>query len=1043
MNARNQNSLKMPRRAGAISGKVIRYLIFLVVSVGALAQTPTVTIIGTDGLSHSVVRLTYNVSAPFVNARTRYIASPGTCTGGSGGSVQQMSQAGYLTTGMRVVVGGLTPATHYQICPEVTADNTNWSSGAGVTVTTLPLPAIHPAPPFAPQTFSTAMPDVSGYTTVSVASDCHDFTSDLGTAESNLLTNGTVITLPATGCTQGGYYVPNAAPDTIAFAPSAVSVANSTITLPNHGFSEGQGIQFGLSYAALPASGSCIDGTGFAEQGFVVGEEFYAHVIDANTIQVYCNNPNGINASTGVLMTFTNQGSASGGNNAPQLYVRPWNNPALYWVIVRTATPDAQFAPAGTRVSPAWAPKLAQLTMPLSMIGMFAGSVLTVASNDPGNVEYPVTNIRFLGLEFTVADSPDSHTSSDPSPWTWLIRTYPQCQNIIFDRCFIHIPPPYARVTSGWYWDGSNMAVIDSYMDNLTYWHPNYTGLAATAPTSTSINVATGTYWLQPGNVKTLSTPVVINLSGTVTDNLFVYMDYSGVIQIGLPPGESATCSGGTCNVYNLASSQSIGSCNTTTAAFPHNSSGNLAAGPITCTILTNGQITGGAQTPTPLASQFVTEGSNFMIGGLGPGPYQVLDTYIEGAGLTWHHDEGGGDTRFRNDYTYNRDTFMVLMSHILGGASSDGLYYAIRHGLEWKSGGRIAITGTIFDGATVENTPIGDFFEFNSGNGGGTHDVLLQNNTLRHGPAGFFAPAVIPSSRPQGPPPIRFTVRNNLFWDISGNYHSPCCFGVSGGKGWIFANGGTGEEDTVFDHNTVIQNTGTLPSLWYITDTLHEGVQFTNNFLYLSAGDWGFETDHTPCPSGQGKATADCLFTNGYRFDHNVLMSNTTQGNVQAAWPSPLNYIPADPTDYFSAGFFNYDGAATPFVNGNPKNYNFRLNSNYCSGCGHPASDATDVGANIDVLEAAQGKVTLNGVPNGSITNNSATITFVAPDAQGCPVDYSSTDATVINSFTRVPDTGGNRSRNIALTGLSSGTVYYYRVNCAVEQPGGQFRTR
>ncbi|MGH9583846.1 MAG: hypothetical protein ACRD4O_12995, partial [Bryobacteraceae bacterium] len=95
-----------------------------------------------------------------------------------------------------------------------------------------------------------------------------------------------------------------------------------------------------------------------------------------------------------------------------------------------------------------------------------------------------------------------------------------------------------------------------------------------------------------------------------------------------------------------------------------------------------------------------------------------------------------------------------------------------------------------------------------------------------------------------------------------------------------------------------------------------------------------------------------------------------------------------------------------------------------------------------INALEAAQGKVTLVGVPASSITSTAAIIAFVAPDAQGCPVDYSATDPALVTNFTRVQDAGGRRPRNIALSGLAGRTTYYYRVDCAVQQPTGSFRT-
>lgn len=102
--------------------------------------------------------------------------------------------------------------------------------------------------------------------------------------------------------------------------------------------------------------------------------------------------------------------------------------------------------------------------------------------------------------------------------------------------------------------------------------------------------------------------------------------------------------------------------------------------------------------------------------------------------------------------------------------------------------------------------------------------------------------------------------------------------------------------------------------------------------------------------------------------------------------------------------------------------------------------TDGLQEGANIDRLEAAQGKVTLVGA--NQITSDSANITYVAPDSVSCSLDYGSSDPTLIDSFTRVKDSGGARVRNVKLSGLNSHTVYHYRVNCSVQQPTGQFVT-
>lgn len=249
-----------------------------------------------------------------------------------------------------------------------------------------------------------------------------------------------------------------------------------------------------------------------------------------------------------------------------------------------------------------------------------------------------------------------------------------------------------------------------------------------------------------------------------------------------------------------------------------------------------------------------------------------------------------------------------------------------------------------------------------------------------------------------------------------------------------------------MIDHNTIAGSYGSLPGLMTTEGTRVEGVQVTNNFMLIDGATYGIleQAGNLMLPqcTSNGEAAANCVFTPSYVWDHNVMIGNgITQAALQAAWPihASTNYIPAN-TSLSSVGWFNYQ---TPVaLNGNTQNLDFHLKSNYCSGCGSPSSDGRDIGANIDALEAAQGKTILIGVPASSITTTSATVVFVAPDAQGCPVDYSSTDPTAIGSFTRVSDAGGVSERNVALTGLTTGTIYYYRVNCAVEQPTGQFRT-
>ena len=190
-------------------------------------------------------------------------------------------------------------------------------------------------------------------------------------------------------------------------------------------------------------------------------------------------------------------------------------------------------------------------------------------------------------------------------------------------------------------------------------------------------------------------------------------------------------------------------------------------------------------------------------------------------------------------------------------------------------------------------------------------------------------------------------------------------------------------------------------------------------------------------CDSGlTGQGAADCMLTNSL-WHHNVFIPNAasgaTPGMVQSWWPgyTGTNYFSLD-TDLSKIGWNSYkstDGSG-----------DFYFRSNYCSGCGKGASDLKDVGVDMNSLKSATGEVVHTGVNN--VTSSSANINFVAPDAQACPIDVSSTDPKVVTSFTRVSDSGGAKIRNVTLPGLSSRTVYYYRINCAVQQPTGKFIT-
>ncbi len=483
------------------------------------------------------------------------------------------------------------------------------------------------------------------------------------------------------------------------------------------------------------------------------------------------------------------------------------------------------------------------------------------------------------------------------------------------------------------------------------------------------------------------------------------------------------------------------GACNYSDA-WPRDAQGRPAAGEVACVSLTNGSISGGVNADI-VTSQFFPEGCQCMIGGVGPGPWAMINNYVEGSGNMWHHDNGGGTWSNRGDYTYSRNTFTNPLWTMWGNSStnpaSDGNVYFTRQVNEWKGGKRIRIYGSIYDTSYNSVSPASLVICFcsGSGGGGGITDVDVQYNTLQHVAGGFSI-----ADYPHTPATARYRFANNLLWDVNGSkYHDLCVEGNCGfaGTGWIWE-GPDKMEDLIIDHNTIVGNTGSNPALFWLFNGHTEGFQFTNNFAYIDGGTQGSTQEGGDIPTDacsgmHAKALMDCKFTPSYNFSNNVLIGNgVTKAQVQSWYPSLSNYVPSN-TALTSVGWFNCPGSLC--ASGTP---DFHLKSNYCSGCGSPGSDLRDVGADINALESAQGKVSVPGASN--ITSNSAVITFDAPDSVGCPIDISSTDSMLVNNFTRVNDPGGPRVRNITLSGLSSGTVYYYRVNCAVQQPSGQFRT-
>ena len=247
-----------------------------------------------------------------------------------------------------------------------------------------------------------------------------------------------------------------------------------------------------------------------------------------------------------------------------------------------------------------------------------------------------------------------------------------------------------------------------------------------------------------------------------------------------------------------------------------------------------------------------------------------------------------------------------------------------------------------------------------------------------------------------------RIAFTNNLVYDIDGTRY-PTGGSSREGRGWrIFY----GAEDTVLDSNTILNAcTGYAPYLVMNDLGNSEGLEMWNN------------------------VASACSVSAPYYFLGRVTTGGGTTG-LNSGWPATTGYSVTNNANYDAGGGLTGTGypsgnfwpaslTAVGFVDTSALDYRLRFGSTYAP---------NGVGADPDVIKAAYGEV--DNLRALSITSTGATVYYTAPDAtNACTVEYG-TSATP-GTGTRVTDTATSRFRSKALTGLSAGTPYHFRVYC------------
>jgi hypothetical protein len=312
------------------------------------------------------------------------------------------------------------------------------------------------------------------------------------------------------------------------------------------------------------------------------------------------------------------------------------------------------------------------------------------------------------------------------------------------------------------------------------------------------------------------------------------------------------------------------------------------------------------------------------VCGWAGPGPFKVVNNYLEGAAENIMF--GGGDPKIADlvpsDIEIRRNHLFKPMRWRQGDPSYAGIPWVVKNLLELKNARRVLVEGNLLENNWVA-AQSGYAVLFTVRNQDGTapwsvvEDVTFENNTVRRSSSGvniLLADDIHTSEQGR-----RVLLRNNMFDELG----APSVGGQ--GNFLLIASG----VDVTIDHNTII-HTGAIITAY---GGLSPGFAYTNNCA--SHNEYGVIGDGV----GIGKTALDAFFPEQL-FKRNVLA-----GGVETSYPED-NLFPAT---LASVGL-------TPNSNGK-----YKLDSE--SPLVGAGSDGADIGCDLRTVWGKEGTAR-DGVP-------------------------------------------------------------------------------
>jgi uncharacterized protein YjdB len=305
---------------------------------------------------------------------------------------------------------------------------------------------------------------------------------------------------------------------------------------------------------------------------------------------------------------------------------------------------------------------------------------------------------------------------------------------------------------------------------------------------------------------------------------------------------------------------------------------------------------------------------SQAICGWNGPGPFKIVNNYLEGAGENVMF--GGADPKITN---LTPSDIEIRRNHFSRPTSWKGVW-TVKNLLELKHAQRVLIEGNVFENHWADAQD-GFAIMFKSVNQDGTapwsvtRDVTFRYNRLRNAGGGI----TVLTSHPdlyECIPASRIKIAHNIFENIN--------VGVFSGHGRLYQIL-RGPGQVTIEHNTTLNSDASNSAVMF--DVLPQAADFVFRNNVTTRGQYGVFGSGV----GEGKAALDYYAAPGYEFLRNIIVA------------ANAGQYPAD-------NFYPASTAQVGFEDFAAGNYRLAMSSPYK----YKATDGTDPGASIDAVETA-----------------------------------------------------------------------------------------